>query len=62
MKSCDLVRDYVREEGLVMLKPCLTEASNALGVKYSLSDLLMTHNAMVLLCVLGAWNKRIRSN
>lgn len=56
------VEIYVEDEGTSLILSCVHEASRALGVSYTMRDLLMTHNCLLELCVRGAWMKRVGQN
>ena len=58
----ETVEIYVEDEGVNLIMQCLDEASIALGVDYTMRDLLMTHNCLLTLCVRGAWMKRVRGS
>ena len=56
------VEIYVEDEGVSLILECLHEASRAMGIRYTMVDLLMAHNCLLELCVRGAWMKRVRQN
>ncbi len=61
-KENQMLDIYTEDEGMIILCECLREASKALGTRFTMSDLMMTSNTLLSLCVFGAWMKRIGQN
>ena len=62
-KENQMLDIYTEDEGMIILCECLREASRALGMKFTLSNLMtVSPDSTLAQCVFGTWMKRIGQN
>ncbi len=62
MNATQELLEHLEDEGVNLIVECLREANRALGINYTIADLLMASNVLLSQCVRGAWMKRVRCN